>query len=384
MVVPRSANRCALIVAAGSGTRAGGGIPKQYRVLAGHSLLAHAVDSLLPYMPVQVVIAAGHEALYAQAIAGRDLPPPVMGGATRRDSVLAGLAAISAAHVFIHDAARAAVPAAVIDRLDAALATHAGAVPVLPVADSIALAGESLGAPVDRATLLRVQTPQAFRTADIVAAHQRWNPVQEATDDAQVLRAAGHAVATVTGDTRLDKFTYEADFDTAARRLEAAMITRTGFGFDVHAFGGEGPVWLCGVPIPHPSGLAGHSDADVALHALTDALLGAAALGDIGAHFPPSDPQWKGAPSGLFLAHAARLIAEQGGIIDNVDVTIVCEAPKVGPHRDAMRDSLAALLRLDRGRISVKATTTERLGFTGRNEGIAAQAVATIRMKDSA
>ena len=371
-------NSSALIVAAGSGSRAGGDIPKQYRIIGGKSLLAHAIDALAPHMAVQVVIGAGQEALYAEAIGDRALPPPVTGGATRRDSVLAGLAAIASEYVFIHDAARPFVPASVVAALGEALATSPGAVPVLPVVDSLARGESHLGEPVDRAGLLRVQTPQAFRTSAIVDAHRRWPAGREATDDAQVLRAAGGLVAAVPGDPALEKLTYEADFE----RLAPAMISRTGLGFDVHAFGGDGPVWLCGVALPHPRGLAGHSDADVALHAITDALLGAAALGDIGDHFPPSDPQWKGASSRLFLEHAVRLIADRGGIIDHVDVTIICEAPKVGPFRDSMRDSLAEILRLARSRISVKATTTERLGFTGRKEGIAAQAVATIRLRD--
>lgn len=365
----------ALIVAAGSGQRMGGGVPKQYRRIAGKAVLAHAIDALLPHMPVQVVIGTAQESLYADAVGDRLLPPPVTGGATRRDSVMAGLAQVRTDRVFIHDAARPFVPAEVIARLAAALEQAPGAVPVLPVVDSLI---DRQGAPVDRASLARVQTPQAFHTTAIVAAHGQWPATREATDDAQVLRAAGGVILQVEGDPALEKLTYESDFE----RLGAAMISRTGLGFDVHAFGGEGPVWLCGVAVPHDRGLAGHSDADVALHALTDALLGAAALGDIGDHFPPTDPQWKGAPSHMFLERAARLIADRGGVIDHVDVTIICERPKVGPHRLTMRERLAGLLQLDIGRVSVKATTTERLGFTGRGEGIAAQAVATIRMKE--
>ncbi len=372
----------ALIVAAGSGSRAGGDIPKQYRIVGGKSVLAHAIDSLASYMPVQVVIGAGQEALYAAAIGDRPLPPPVIGGARRRDSVLAGLAVVTTERVFIHDAARPFVPAAVIDRLVAALDEAPGAIPGLPVVDTLALAGppgplgQALGGAIDRDTLLRIQTPQAFRTADIIAAHAAWPADREATDDAQVLRNAGGVVIVVAGDRALEKLTYESDFD----RIGSTMTSRTGLGFDVHAFGGEGPLWLCGVSVPHERGLVGHSDADVPLHALTDALLGAAALGDIGDHFPPSDPRWKGASSGFFLQHAASLIIGLGGTIDHVDVTIICEKPKIGPFRDRMRDSIANLLRVDRSRVSVKATTTERLGFTGREEGIAAQAIATIRL----
>lgn len=365
----------ALIVAAGSGSRMGGGVPKQYRMLGGKTVLAHAIDSLLPHMAVQVVIGADHGDLYAAAVGDRALPPPILGGATRRDSVLAGLEAVGTPLVFIHDAARPFVPSAVIEALSAALETSDGAIPVLPVVDSLV---DRAGAAVDRSALVRVQTPQAFRTEAIRAAHAAWDPAVEATDDAQVLRATGAAVAQVAGDPALEKLTYEQDF----QRMAPAMISRTGLGFDVHAFSGDGPVWLCGVAVPHSHGLAGHSDADVALHALVDALLGAAALGDIGDHFPPSDPQWKGAPSHLFVAHAVELLRQRDAIIDHVDVTIICERPKVGPHRAAMRTALAAMLQLDEGRISVKATTTEKLGFTGREEGIAAQAVATIRMKD--
>lgn len=365
----------ALIVAAGSGSRMGGGVPKQYRMLGGKTVLAHAIDSLLSHMAVQVVIGADHGDLYAAAVGDRALPPPILGGATRRDSVLAGLEAVGTPLVFIHDAARPFVPSAVIEALSAALETSDGAIPVLPVVDSLV---DRAGAAVDRSALVRVQTPQAFRTEAIRAAHAAWDPAVEATDDAQVLRATGAAVAQVAGDPALEKLTYEQDF----QRMAPAMISRTGLGFDVHAFSGDGPVWLCGVAVPHSHGLAGHSDADVALHALVDALLGAAALGDIGDHFPPSDPQWKGAPSHLFVAHAVELLRQRDAIIDHVDVTIICERPKVGPHRAAMRTALAAMLQLDEGRISVKATTTEKLGFTGREEGIAAQAVATIRMKD--
>lgn len=374
-----------LIVAAGKGSRAGEGTPKQYRIIGGRSVLAHAIDAFLAHPAIdeiQVVIGEGQGWLYHYAIGERSLPPPVIGGATRRASVLAGLEAIHGTKVLIHDAARPFVTVGVIDRLIDALNMHQGAVPVLPLVDTIALGGAQLGDTVDRSSLVRVQTPQAFVTAAIRDAHARWSDAVEATDDAQVFRAGGGNVAMVDGDPALEKLTYETDFAIAARRLHAGMISRTGMGFDVHAFGGEGPVWLGGVAVPHHRGLAGHSDADVALHALTDALLGAAALGDIGDHFPPSDPRWKGAPSRLFMEHAAALIAAQGGIIDHLDLTLICETPRIGPYRDSIRANIGAILRLPLARISVKATTTERLGFTGRAEGIAAQAVATIRMKD--
>jgi 2-C-methyl-D-erythritol 4-phosphate cytidylyltransferase / 2-C-methyl-D-erythritol 2,4-cyclodiphosphate synthase len=369
----------ALIVAAGSGSRAGGEVPKQYRRLAGKALLAHAIDHLShPRIDdVRVVIGDGQEAAYEEAIGTRALPAPVIGGATRRESVVRGLAALGDAEiVLIHDAARPFLPGAVIDRLLEALANHDGAIPALPVVDTLATrAGDS----VDREGLLCVQTPQAFRLGAIRAAHAAWTG-DEPTDDAQVARAAGLDVVTVAGDPALEKLTWEADL----ARAEAARLTpRTGTGFDVHAFGPGEHVWLGGVKIPHDRGLRGHSDADVALHALTDALLGAIAAGDIGDHFPPSDPRWKDAPSSLFLDHARALIAGAGGRIVHADLTIICEAPRIGPHRDAMRRLIAELLRVPASRISVKATTTERLGFTGRGEGIAAQAVATVMMPET-
>jgi 2-C-methyl-D-erythritol 4-phosphate cytidylyltransferase/2-C-methyl-D-erythritol 2,4-cyclodiphosphate synthase len=371
----------ALIVAAGQGVRSGGGVPKQYRRIGGKAVLAHAVDALARHPAigsVQVVIGAGQEDLHAEAVGGRALPPPVTGGATRRDSVIAGLAAIDTDIVLIHDAARPFPPVAVIDRLIAALDGSDGAVPALAVADTLAKGDALLGDAVPRDGLHRVQTPQAFRRADILAAHRAWDPAREATDDAQVARAHGLSVAIVEGDRNLEKLTFAADFEAAEERM--AMISRTAMGFDVHGFTAGDGVQLGGVRIAHDRALAGHSDADVALHALTDALLGTIAAGDIGSHFPPSDQRWKGADSAMFLAHARDLVAAAGGIVDFVDLTIICEAPKVGPHRAAIRDRIAALLGLTAGQVSVKATTTERLGFTGRREGIAAQAVATVRV----
>jgi 2-C-methyl-D-erythritol 4-phosphate cytidylyltransferase/2-C-methyl-D-erythritol 2,4-cyclodiphosphate synthase len=304
------------------------------------------------------------------------------GGATRRESVHAGLRAIGAAsRVLIHDAARPFLPAAVIDRLLAALDEAEGAVPTLPVVDTLVRAdGGTLGDTVARDGLARVQTPQAFRFDTILAAHRAWSGTAEPTDDTQVARVAGHTLLAVPGDAMLEKLTHEADFAAAEVRLGAAMTSRTGMGYDVHAFAEGDHIMLCGLKIPHTHRLAGHSDADVGLHAITDALLGTIADGDIGSHFPPSDPRWKGADSGAFLQHAAGLVAAAGGIIDHVDLTIICEAPKVGPHRQAMRERIAELLALPVGRISVKATTTEQLGFTGRREGMAAQAVASVRM----
>jgi 2-C-methyl-D-erythritol 4-phosphate cytidylyltransferase / 2-C-methyl-D-erythritol 2,4-cyclodiphosphate synthase len=368
----------ALLVAAGSGKRAGGEFPKQYRMVAGKPLLAHAVDHLShPGIDaIQVVTGEGQEAAYRAAIGDRALPSPIVGGATRQQSVRNGLAALDGAErVLIHDAARPFLPGAVIDRLLDALDEHEGVVPALPVVDTLM---RRSGDAVAREGLVRVQTPQAFRLKAIRRAHAAWTG-GEATDDAQVARAAGVDVAFVEGDPALEKLTYEADF----RRAEARLLSpRVGFGFDVHAFAAGEELWLGGVRVPHDKGLKGHSDADVVLHAVTDAILGALAAGDIGDHFPPSDPQWRGAASSLFVEHARALVGQAGGRIDHVDVTIVCEAPKVGPHRDSMRERIAALLRLPPARISIKATTTERLGFTGRGEGIAAQAVATLRLPE--
>lgn len=376
----------ALIVAAGSGTRMGSDIPKQYAMLGSRSVLAHAIDAFAGHPAidaVQVVIGAGQADAYADAIGGRTLPPPVTGGASRRESVAAGLAAIDGDRVLIHDAARPYVPAAVIDRLLAALDDADGAVPVLPVADTLAHGGDALGAVVPRDGLVRVQTPQAFALPAIRAAHAAWDAAQEATDDAQMLRAAGGTVATVAGDPALEKLTYSEDLMMAQQRA-SDMVVRVGSGFDVHAFEPGDHVILGGIAVPHSAKLKGHSDADVVLHTVTDAILGAIGDGDIGDHFPPSDPQWRGAASDRFLIHAHDLLTARGGILDFVDVTIICEAPRVGPHRAAIRDNIARILQLSPKRISVKATTTERLGFTGRGEGIAAQAVATIRMPEDA
>jgi 2-C-methyl-D-erythritol 4-phosphate cytidylyltransferase/2-C-methyl-D-erythritol 2,4-cyclodiphosphate synthase len=376
-----------LIVAAGRGERVGGAVPKQYALIAGRAVLAHAIDAFAGHpqiSAVQVVIGSGQEAQYRDAVGDRMLPPPVIGGATRRESVRSGLEALAAQapdRVLIHDAARPFTPTVVIDRLLEELDQTEGAVPVLPVVDSLARSHGELGDPVDRAGIVRVQTPQAFRYEAILAAHRAWRTDAEATDDAQVARAAGLSVATVAGDTRLDKLTHPADLAAAEARL-APSVSRTGMGFDVHAFGPGSGIMLGGVAIAHDFALVGHSDADVALHALTDALLGAIGDGDIGSHFPPSDPKWKGADSGRFLDHARSLVVARDGRIDHVDVTVICERPKVGPHRDAIRTRIAQLLQVREGQVSIKATTTERLGFTGRGEGIAAQAIATIRLPE--
>jgi 2-C-methyl-D-erythritol 4-phosphate cytidylyltransferase / 2-C-methyl-D-erythritol 2,4-cyclodiphosphate synthase len=372
----------ALIVAAGSGSRLGGDIPKQYRPIAGKPVLAHAVDALASHPVinmVRVVIGDGQHELAYQALNGREVGALIVGGATRADSVRAGLDAADGDVILVHDAARPFCPHQVIDRLLAELDGADGAVPVLPIADTLARADKLLGDPIERDDAVRVQTPQAFRLADLRDAYRRWSGGAP-TDEATVARAAGLSVAVVEGDASLEKLTNAADWARAEALHASRLISRTGMGFDVHAFAGEGPIMMGGIEIPHERGLAGHSDADVVLHSITDALLGAAGLGDIGQHFPPSDPRWKGADSSIFLAHAADLVRQAGGIIDFVDCTIICEAPKVGPHRDAMRSRVADVIGLTTSHISIKATTTERLGFAGRGEGIAAQAVATIRM----
>lgn len=378
----------ALIVAAGSGERAGLGGPKQYARVAGRPVLRHAVERLLPHPridAVRVVIGEGQEDAFHEAL--NDLPAgaPIIGGVTRQESVRRGLEALAAEGapdlVLIHDAARPFCPPEVVDRLLTALETFDGAVPALPLPDTIARAGSRLvGDDVPRDDLVRVQTPQAFRLDAIRRAHAAAAP--GATDDATVARAAGLVVGHVAGDERLFKLTYASDFARAEGLLAARLVSRTGMGFDVHAFEGPGPLVIGGITVPHDRGLTGHSDADVALHALTDAVLGAISDGDIGSHFPPSDARWRGAASRLFLEHARDLVAARGGVIDHVDVTIICEAPRIGPHREAMRAAIAMMLRLRTGQVSIKATTTERLGFTGRGEGVAAQAVATVRCEE--
>ena len=372
----------ALIVAAGSGTRMGGEVPKQFRSIAGKAVLAHAVDALASHSridAVRVVIGTGQREMAAQALGSRDVGDLVEGGAERSDSVCAGLAAIEDGIVLVHDAARPFCPHDVVDRLLDALEGHDGAVPVLAVPDTLAKGDRTLDGMVDRHKLLRVQTPQAFHVEDLLYAYGEARQ-QEPTDESSVMVAAGLKVATVEGDPMLDKLTTQHDWKRVETLLQARLVSRTGMGFDVHAFAGEGPIMMGGVEIAHDRGLAGHSDADVVLHAITDALLGAAGLGDIGEHFPPSDARWKDAESAIFLAHAAQLIRERGGILDFVDCTVIAEAPKVGPHRAAMRSKVAEILRLSWSQVSIKATTTERLGFAGRGEGIAAQAVATIRL----
>jgi 2-C-methyl-D-erythritol 4-phosphate cytidylyltransferase/2-C-methyl-D-erythritol 2,4-cyclodiphosphate synthase len=378
----------ALIVAAGKGLRAGGERPKQYQSVAGQPLLRHAVQRLLGHRgisQVRVVINPDDRALYDAATHGLGLGEPISGGATRQQSARAGLEALAGdppAIVMVHDAARAFVPDPVIDALLAALADPAndGAVPGLAVIDSLRRGGNHYDASVDREQLWRVQTPQAFRFPALLAAHRA--AADGATDELGIALAAGLRVAVTPGHEDAFKVTAPADFAKAVAMVTPALSSRAASGFDVHRFGPGDHVWLCGVRIAHSHGLIGHSDADAGLHALTDALLGTIAAGDIGDHFPPSDPQWRGAASDRFLAHAAALVRAAGGRIDHVDVTLICERPKIGPHRDAMRRRIAEILAIGVDRVSVKATTTEMLGFTGRSEGLAAQAMASVRLPE--
>lgn len=382
----------ALVVAAGRGSRSGADQPKQYCPLGGKPLLRWSLEALLRHPgidAVRVVIHADDETAFRNAAQGLDIGQPVIGGATRQDSVRRGLEAIAAEgnaeRVLVHDAARPFVTHALIDRLLAALEDAEGATPALPVVDTLCREqpGGLQGDAVARDGLWRVQTPQAFRFEALLSAHRAAAEAGDDsfTDDTGVLKAHGHEVALVRGDERNIKVTLPEDWQRAGEILMSMSSIRTGFGYDVHRFteGGD-HVWLCGVQVPHTRSLAGHSDADVGLHALTDAILGAIAEGDIGQHFPPSDPQWKGAASWMFLDHARALVEAKGGAIEHVDVTLVCERPRVGPHRTAMQARIAEILHLPETRVNVKATTTEKLGFTGREEGIAAQAVATVRL----
>ncbi len=376
----------ALIVAAGRGVRAGEGLPKQYRELGGMSVLRRAVNAFVVHPAIDgacVVIGAQDHGAYEAATRGVALLPPVAGGDTRQMSVRRGLDALKdhgPATVLIHDAARPLVDAAIITAVVRALETFAGAVPVLAAADTLKRVTDlTVVTTVPREGIAISQTPQGFRYSEILAAHH--NAVDLAlTDDAAVAEHAGLLVATVPGARQNFKLTTAEDFAMAEALLAARRKSRTGQGIDVHRFGPGDHVWLCGVKVAHTHGLIGHSDADVGLHALTDAILGAISKGDIGQHFPPSDDRWRGAPSHVFLAHARALASEMGARIEHVDVTLISELPKISPHRAAMIARIAELLELDEDRVSVKATTTEGLGFTGRSEGIAAQAIATVSL----
>ena len=369
----------AIIVAAGRGLRAGAGLPKQWRPLAGRPVVAHALAAFAGMARV-LVIHPDDRAL-AEGVADGALI--VQGGATRAASVRAALEALSdqgVTKVLIHDAARPSASPELIARVVAALDHAQGAAPALPVTDALWTGADGrVTGTRDRNGLFRAQTPQGFAFDAILAAHRAH--AGEAADDVEVARAAGIDVVMVTGDEANQKLTFPGDFiraEQALRMTGAPMDVRMGNGYDVHAFCAGDGVWLCGIKVPHHKALLGHSDADVGMHALTDAIYGALAEGDIGQHFPPSDPQWKGADSQIFLKHAADLARSRGFTITSADVTLVCERPKIGPHAVAMRQALAAIMGVDVARVSVKATTSERLGFTGREEGIAALATAVL------
>ncbi|NNC36044.1 MAG: bifunctional 2-C-methyl-D-erythritol 4-phosphate cytidylyltransferase/2-C-methyl-D-erythritol 2,4-cyclodiphosphate synthase [Acidimicrobiales bacterium] len=373
-----------LIVAAGRGARAGGDLPKQYRTICGEPVLTRTLKSFLCREDIDEILVAIHQddvALFESATAIlSEKVSSVFGGETRTGSVHAGLKELAKTKpdiVLIHDAARPFVSDQVIDGVIAKLAEYDSALPGIPVTDALKTAD---GAPVDRAYLYRAQTPQGFKFDKILAAFDDLSPDDSFADDIEVARNAGLSIGFSQGDEANFKLTHAQDFKRAEKDLR--MINVTGSGYDVHKVTEGDHLWLCGVKIPAEYTLEGHSDADVGLHALTDALLGAISAGDIGDHFPPSDPQWKGAASYTFLEHARNLITAHEGVIYHVDVTLICEAPKIKPHREAMRTRVAEILDISVNRVSVKATTTEGLGFTGRREGIAAQAIANVRIPD--
>ncbi len=373
-----------VIAAAGMGLRAGGERPKQWRLLAGKPVLRWSVEALAAAGAerLAVVVAEGEHAAADAALAGLDRVRIILGGAERADSVKAGLAALADSPpeaVLIHDAARPFVQPRHVAVLLQALESADGAVPVLAVSDTLKREAEG-GAlsTISRAGLYRVQTPQAFRYDRLATGYAAWSQAEAPTDDAGPVELAGGRVVATPGDPMLMKLTYPEDFAMAETLAGQARITRVGQGFDAHRFGPGDAVWLCGVRIAHDKALVGHSDADAGLHALTDALLGAVGQGDIGDHFPPSDPKWRGAASDQFLLHALGLVRGVGGRVINADVTLICEEPRIKPHREAMRARLAELLELPLDRVSVKATTTEAMGFTGRREGLAAQAIVAV------
>jgi 2-C-methyl-D-erythritol 4-phosphate cytidylyltransferase/2-C-methyl-D-erythritol 2,4-cyclodiphosphate synthase len=368
----------AILVAAGSGSRFGSGLPKQFALIGGKPVIRWAAEALARH--ATLIQPVGEAAMIEPALAGMAHLPCVQGGATRQDSVLAGLEALepfAPEIVLVHDAARPHVPPQTVPALLAALQDYEGAIPAVPVADTLKR-GESgvIAGTVPRENLFRAQTPQAFSFETLLDVHRNGIGL-EATDDAGLLERAGHHVALVAGSDDNIKLTYREDF----ARLEQTLVTlypRVGTGFDVHRLVPDRKLMLCGIEVPHTLGLAGHSDADVGIHALCDAIYGALAEGDIGRHFPPSDDSWKDADSARFLRHAAERIAARGGRLVNADVTLICEQPKITPHAPAMMTRLAELLGVETSKISVKATTSERLGFTGRGEGIAAQAIVSI------
>lgn len=376
-----------VIVAAGRGERAGGSVPKQFRPILGLPMLrrsASAFASLPEIAAIQIVTSPEREADTESALAGVSHLPIVIGGATRQDSVRNGLEALEPHlpdYVLIHDAARPLVTSALIRRVIAALEDGAtAAIPLLPLSDTLKRNDQTGWTTLPRDALFRAQTPQGFRFLEILKAHRELASAP-VTDDMAVAEHAGFAITRVEGEEMNLKITTETDFALAERLLRAGTNEfRTGQGFDAHRFTSGDHVWLCGVKLGHTHGLEGHSDADAGLHALTDAILGALGAGDIGLHFPPTEERWRGSPSSVFLAHAAELVAQAGGAIVHCDVTLICERPKIAPHREAMRARIAEILNLDISRVSVKATTTEGMGFSGRGEGLAAQAVATIRL----
>ncbi|HEY5071966.1 MAG TPA: bifunctional 2-C-methyl-D-erythritol 4-phosphate cytidylyltransferase/2-C-methyl-D-erythritol 2,4-cyclodiphosphate synthase [Caulobacteraceae bacterium] len=377
----------AIIVAAGAGVRAGEGPAKQWRRLGGRPLLLWSVEAMLEAgaAPLVIVIAKGEEARARKALAGHDGWTLAVGGPTRGQSVVSGLAALEGCEeplVLIHDAARPFLETRHVDALLARMGAADGAILVLPVADTMKRSAPSGVTTLPREGLWRAQTPQAFRLDALRAAYEAWNGPAAPTDDAAVIEAAGGHVVLAPGDPMLMKLTFPEDFAMAERLAAGARAIRIGQGFDAHRFGAGDSLWLCGVKIAHTHSLLGHSDADAGLHALTDALLGAIGEGDIGDHFPPDDPQWKGVASDRFLRHAAGLIAARGGRIVNVDITLVCETPRIKPHRQSMRAHLSELLELPLASVSVKATTTEGMGFLGRREGIVAQAVAAVELPE--
>lgn len=380
----------ALVVAAGRGARMSGGVPKQYRQLVGQSVLRRTLNAFVSHPAISRVCSVIHRDDFEQFIvtaAGLDLDPPIIGGETRQDSVLLGLEYLASTGapdiVLIHDGARPFVPTTLIDRVISSLDYGQAAIPTLDVHDTLKRTqGTRIKETVDRAGLVRAQTPQGFHFNGILAAH-RATQGRSLTDDAAVAEEHGIQVMTVPGDEENIKITRDEDLERAAFWLRAERETHVGSGFDVHKFDTGNSVRLAGIDIPHDQSLSGHSDADVALHALTDALLGAMGDGDIGTHFPPTDAQWRGADSSLFLKHAHDLLLERGGELTHADLTIICERPKVAQHRKAMRARIADIMGIGEQRVSVKATTTEGLGFTGRAEGIAAQATVTVSVTRS-
>ncbi|CAM3773579.1 bifunctional 2-C-methyl-D-erythritol 4-phosphate cytidylyltransferase/2-C-methyl-D-erythritol 2,4-cyclodiphosphate synthase [Litorimonas haliclonae] len=378
--MPRTA---LILVAAGKGERAGGDIPKQYRLLSGKPLLHHTLFNLQKAYNFDVfcVVIRPDDKNIRSVLADLCLDAKIItGGQTRTESVRNGLRALENSkvdHVYIHDAARPFVSRKLLSGLAKALLSSPAAAPVLPISDALkTLSGEA----VDREGLRRVQTPQAFHYSEILQAFNALPTDESRADDIAVAQEKGLAITLTQGDERNFKLTYPADFAKAEQMMQTDSYIATGSGFDVHQFEEGNPLWLCGVSIDCGFTLKGHSDADAGLHALTDALLGALAYGDIGDHFPPSDPKWKGAASDKFLLFALEKMAERGGVLQHVDVTLICEKPKIKPHREKMRERIAELCQLPLTRVSVKATTTEKLGFAGRGEGLAAQAVATVKL----